>query len=36
MLALRVTARFASAVAKPVSRNATGGGGYPFAVLNSA
>jgi hypothetical protein len=36
MLALRVVARFAYAVANPVSRNAAGGGGYPFAVLNEA
>jgi hypothetical protein len=35
MVALRVVARFAYAVAKPVSRNAAGSG-YPFAVLNSA
>ena len=35
MVALRVVARFAFAVAKPVSRNASGAGGYPFAVLNS-
>jgi hypothetical protein len=35
MLALRVVARFGFAVAKPVSRNAPGGG-YPFAVLNQA
>ena len=36
MLALRVVARFAYAVANPASRNASGGGGYPFAVLNQA
>ena len=36
MLALRVVARFGFAVAKPVSRNASGAGGFPFAVLNSA
>jgi HK97 family phage major capsid protein len=36
MIALRVVARFAYAVANPASRNATGGGGYPFAVLNQA
>jgi hypothetical protein len=36
MLALRVVARFGFAIAKPVSRNASGGGGFPFAVLNSA
>jgi hypothetical protein len=36
MLALRVVARFGFAVAKPVSRNASGAGGYPFAVLNQA
>jgi hypothetical protein len=36
MLALRVVARFAYAVANPVSRNASGAGGYPFAVLNEA
>jgi hypothetical protein len=35
MVALGVTARFAYAVAKPVPRNASGGG-YPFALLNSA
>ena len=35
MLALRVVARFAFAVATPVSRNAADAG-YPFAVLNSA
>jgi hypothetical protein len=35
MLALRVVARFGFAIAKPVSRNAPGGG-FPFAVLNSA
>jgi hypothetical protein len=35
MLALRVVARFAFAIAKPVSRNAPGGG-FPFAVLNNA
>jgi hypothetical protein len=36
MLALRVVARFGFAVAKPVSRNASGPGGYPLAVLNQA
>ena len=36
MLALRVMARFAYAVAKPASRNASGAGGFPFALLNSA
>jgi hypothetical protein len=36
MIALRVVARFAYAVANPVSRNAAGTGGYPFAVLNQA
>ena len=35
MVALRVVARFAFAVAKPVSRNTTGSG-YPFAVPNAA
>jgi HK97 family phage major capsid protein len=35
MLALRVVARFGFAIAKPVSRNAPGGG-FPFAVLNQA
>ena len=35
MLALRLVARFGFAIAKPVSRNAPGGG-FPFAVLNSA
>lgn len=35
MVALRVVARFAFAIAKPVSRNAPGGG-FPFAVLNQA
>ena len=34
MLALRVVARFAYAVAQPASRNAVGG--YPFAVLTEA
>jgi hypothetical protein len=34
MLALRVGARFGFAIAKPVSRNASGAGGFPFAVLN--
>jgi len=36
MLALRVVARFAIAIAKPVSRNPTGAGGFPFAILNAA
>jgi hypothetical protein len=36
MLALRVVARFGFAIAKPVSRNAAGAGGFPFAVLNQA
>ena len=36
MLALRVVARFAFAVANPASRNASGAGGYPFAVLNES
>jgi hypothetical protein len=36
MVALRVVARFAFAVANPASRNATGAGGYPFAVLNES
>jgi hypothetical protein len=36
MLALRVVARFGFAIAKRVSRNASGAGGFPFAVLNSA
>jgi HK97 family phage major capsid protein len=38
MLALRVVARFAFAIAKPVSRNVVAGSGaaYPFAVLNEA
>jgi HK97 family phage major capsid protein len=35
MLALRVVARFGFAIAKPVSRNASGAGGFPFAVLNA-
>ncbi len=35
MLALRVVARFAFAIAKPATRNATGAGGLPFAVLNA-
>jgi hypothetical protein len=35
MLALRVVARFGFAIAKPVARNAPGGG-LPFAVLNQA
>jgi hypothetical protein len=34
MLAFRVVARFGFAVAKPVSRNAPGGG-FPFAVPQS-
>ena len=29
-------ARFAYALANPVSRNAAGAGGYPFALLNQA
>ena len=36
MLALSVVACFAYAVANPASRNASGGTGYPFAVLNEA
>jgi hypothetical protein len=36
ILALRVVARFAHAVANPASRNASAGTGYPFTLLNEA